>query len=92
MQPKILISGDRANFTTLSFDLITKELSVLANYAAPDNASWVEPLSSHGSLDHLVGLSEGEEAGLVYSFEIDHAQETCKITSQQPTLGSPGHC
>ncbi|KAL4893489.1 putative isomerase YbhE [Aspergillus ambiguus] len=88
---KLLISGERADFTTLALDLDRKELSILANYAAPFNASWVELSSSQGSIDRLVGLSEGNESGLLYIFEIDHAQKTCKITSQQPTMGAPGH-
>ena len=89
---KLLISGDRADFTTLSFDPSKKQLSVLANYAAPPNASWTERSSSHGSIDRLIGLSEGDESGLLYSFEIDHARKNCKITSQQPTLAAPGYC
>lgn len=92
MKPTLLISGDRANFTTLTLDLEKTELSLVANYPAPENASWVEPASSHGDVDCLIGLSEGEDFGLLYTFEIDHAQKTCKITSQQPTLGAPGHC
>ncbi|RAH72504.1 putative isomerase YbhE [Aspergillus aculeatinus CBS 121060] len=91
MHYKLLLSGDRADFTTLAFDLDKKKLSILANYAAPYNASWVEPVSSQGSVDQLLGLSEGDDAGLLYSFEVDHAHKACKITSQQPTLGAPGH-
>lgn len=87
-----MISGERGDFTTLAFDPGNKELSVLANYAAPFNASWIEPFSSQGSIDRLIGLSEGVESGLLYSFEIDHAQKTCHITSQQSTFGAPGHC
>lgn len=92
MKPTLLISGDRANFTTLSLDVAKRQLSLVANYPAPENASWVEPASSHGDVDRLVGLLEGEESGLLYTFEIDHEQKRCKITSQQPTLGAPGHC
>lgn len=91
MKPTLLISGDRADFTTLALDVERKKLSLVANYPAPANASWVEPTSSHGDVDRLVGLSEGEESGLLYTFEINHAQKTCKITSQKPTLGAPGH-
>ncbi|RMJ05056.1 hypothetical protein CDV36_014277 [Fusarium kuroshium] len=91
MGPKLLLSGDRANFTTVAVDLEKGELKVLANYLAPYNVSWAEPVSSHGNIDRLVGLSEGEESGLLFSFEIDHAHETCRITSQQPTLGAPAH-
>lgn len=92
MHCKLLLSGDRADFTTLALDLDKKKLSILANYAAPYNASWIEPVSSQGSVDQLLGLSEGDDAGLLYSFEVDHAHKACKITSQQPTLGAPGHC
>ncbi|OJJ96651.1 hypothetical protein ASPACDRAFT_63549 [Aspergillus aculeatus ATCC 16872] len=91
MHYKLLLSGDRADFTTLALDLDKKKLSILANYAAPYNASWVEPVTSQGSVDQLLGLSEGDDAGLLYSFEVDHAHKACKITSQQPTLGAPGH-
>ncbi|SPO00334.1 uncharacterized protein DNG_03179 [Cephalotrichum gorgonifer] len=91
MKRTLLISGERADFTTLSLDLDKKKLSLVANYPAPSNASWVEPSSSHGDVDRLIGLSEIEESGLLYTFEIDHAQKTCRITSQQPTLGAPGH-
>lgn len=92
MKPTLLISGNRAHFTTLALDLEKKELSIVANYPAPTNASWVEPSSSDGDICRLVGLSEDDESGLLYTFEIDHAQKTCKITSQQPTLGAPAHC
>ncbi|UPL04067.1 hypothetical protein LCI18_015001 [Fusarium solani-melongenae] len=91
MKPMLLLSGDRANFTTVAVDFEKGELKVLANYPAPYNVSWVEPVSSHGNIDRLVGLSEGEEFGLLFTFEVDHAQETCRITSQQPTLGAPAH-
>ncbi|RSL70402.1 hypothetical protein CEP53_001838 [Fusarium sp. AF-6] len=91
MQLMLLLSGDRANFTTVAVDLEKGELKVLANYPAPYNVSWAEPVSSHGNIDRLVGLSEGEEAGLLFTFEIDHAHKTCRITSQQPTLGAPAH-
>lgn len=92
MKRTLLISGQRANFTTLCLDVDKRELSILAEYAAPFNVSWVEPWSSHGDVDRLVGLSEGSESGLLYTFEIDHAQKTCNITSQKPTLGDPAHC
>ncbi|OJJ02458.1 hypothetical protein ASPVEDRAFT_151102 [Aspergillus versicolor CBS 583.65] len=91
MSYKLLVSGERANFTTLALDVDKKELRLLANYPAPHNASWVEPCKSQGSTDRLIGLSEGEEAGLLYTFEVDHEREACRITSQQPTLGAPGH-
>lgn len=92
MKRTLLVSGDRANFTTLALDTEKGELSVVANYPAPYNVSWVEPSSSAGGVDRLVGLSEGEESGLLYTFEINHEQKSCKITSQQPTLGAPAHC
>ncbi|KAL4799014.1 Lactonase, 7-bladed beta-propeller-domain-containing protein [Aspergillus venezuelensis] len=91
MAYKLLLSGERADFTTVDFDVDKKELRVLANYPAPFNASWVEPASSQGGVDSLIGLSEGDEAGLLFTFDIDHAREACTITSQQPTLGAPGH-
>ncbi|KAL4901550.1 hypothetical protein BDW74DRAFT_170019 [Aspergillus multicolor] len=91
MQHKLLVSGDRASFTTLSLDLTKKELNILAEYPAPYNASWVEPVSSQGSIDRSIGLSEGDESGLLYTFEIDHNAKTYSITSQQATLGAPGH-
>ncbi|RSL45008.1 hypothetical protein CEP54_014454 [Fusarium duplospermum] len=91
MKPKLLLSGDRANFTTVAVDLEKGELKVLASHPAPYNVSWAEPVSSHENIHRLVGLSEGEESGLLFTFEIDHVQGTCRITSQQPTLGAPAH-
>ncbi|KAF4949923.1 hypothetical protein FSARC_13344 [Fusarium sarcochroum] len=86
MKPSILLSGDRANFTTLAVDLEKGEIEIVADYPAPENVSWVEPESSTGNIDRLIGLSEGEESGLLFTFEIDHSKKTCNITSQQPTL------
>ncbi|KIW98254.1 uncharacterized protein Z519_01838 [Cladophialophora bantiana CBS 173.52] len=91
MEHTLLISGERAHFTRLALDLSKKELRVLDNYSSPFNASWVEFSSRKGSIDHLIGLSEGTESGLLYTFDIDHAQKRTKITSQQPTLGAPAH-
>lgn len=92
MKRKLLISGLRADFTTLSLDSDEKNLEILANYAAPFNASWIEHISSQGDVDNLYGLSEDDDAGLIYTFQIDHTQISCVITSQQPTLGAPAHC
>lgn len=92
MKHTLLISGNRGHFTTLTFAPDKGDLRVLAQYPAPFNASWIEPSSSQGGIDRLVGLSEGTESGSLYTFEIDHAQETCRITSQRPTLGAPAHC
>jgi len=92
MSYKLLESGERADFTTLALDVDKNELRVLANYPAPYNASWVEPCKPNGRIDRLIGLSEGDESGLLYTFEVDHEREACRITSQQPTLGAPGHC
>jgi hypothetical protein len=92
MSYRILISGERADFTILKFDSGKNELTVAGNYAAPFNASWIEKSSSSGSTDHLIGLSEGEESGSLYTFEIDHTKQTSKFTSQQPTTGAPAHC
>ncbi|KAK2600062.1 hypothetical protein QQS21_005226 [Conoideocrella luteorostrata] len=91
MKPTLLLSGDRTDFTTVAFDVEKADLRVVENYPAPFNVSWVELVSSHGGVDRLIGLSEGIESGLLYTFEIDHSQKTCKITSQQPTLGAPAH-
>lgn len=92
MKHTVLISGKRAGLTTLSFDPEKKQLDLVANYAGPFNVSWVEPSSSLGDISRLVGLSEGKESGLIYTFEIDHAKQACKTTSQRPTLGAPAHC
>lgn len=92
MKRTLLISGHRANFTVLSFDSEKAELTAVANYPSPFNASWVEPFFSRRAVDSLIGLSEGIEDGLLYTFEIDHAKKSCRITSQQPTLGAPAHC
>lgn len=92
MVRNLLISGDRANFTTLAFDEGEKKLTILANYKGVFNASWVEPISSQGNVHNLVGLSEGTEGGLLYTFEVNFVQKTLKIKSQQPTRGAPAHC
>lgn len=92
MQYRLLVSGDRDHFTTLDFDPSMKQLSILADYPAPFNASWVDPISSHSDIDYLFGLSEGEEAGSLYSFGINHTRGSCRVTSEQPTLGAPAHC
>lgn len=92
MKPTLLLSGKRADFTTVALDLDKKELSIVANYPGPFNASWIEPSSSSGDVDRLIGISEDQPSGLLYTFEIDHAHKTCKITSQQPTLAAPAHC
>ncbi|KAL4812325.1 Lactonase, 7-bladed beta-propeller-domain-containing protein [Aspergillus spinulosporus] len=91
MSHRLLVSGDRPTFTTLALDVAKKELCLLADYPAPFNASWVEPVASQGSVDSLVGLSEGTESGLLYTFEIDHAHKACRTTSQQQTRGAPAH-
>lgn len=92
MKSKLLISGERPNFTILEIDLAKKALYIVAHYAAPFNSSWIELSSSKGDIDFLIGLSEGVESGLLYTFEVDHGRKAFKITSQQPTLGAPGHC
>lgn len=89
---KLLLSGDRSEFTTLQFDDSKGKLSILAHYAAPHNASWVELSSSDGELDGFFGLSEGDDSGLLYTFEINHFRKTSVMTSCMPTLGAPGHC
>ncbi|KAJ0104375.1 hypothetical protein J7T55_011159 [Diaporthe amygdali] len=91
MKRTLLISGKRANFTTLALDVNKKDLSIVADYPGPFNVSWVEPSSSHGDVDRLVGLSEGDDSGLLYTFEIDHAQKICNITSEKSTTGAPAH-
>lgn len=92
MKNTILLSGDRANYSVLSFDTEKQELNVVASYPAPYNVSWAERESTRGQVDRFVGLSEGEEAGLLYTFEIDHVNNACQITSQQESLGAPAHC
>jgi hypothetical protein len=92
MRYKLLVSGARDHFTTLAFDTSTKRLSILADYAAPFNVSWVEPITSNDGIDFLVGLSEVDDTGSLYSFAIDHLHKTCRVTSEQPTLGAPAHC
>lgn len=92
MQHRLLISGQRSSFTTLSFHDESKQLNILAEYEAPSNASWVEPWSCKDNLTKSIGLSEGEDTGLLYTFEIDHEKQKCRITGQQPTRGAPAHC
>lgn len=92
MPYRLLLSGQRSCFTSVAFDEKTKKLDILADYQAPYNASWVEPWASNDSLTQLIGLSEGDDSGLLYTFEIDHSRASCRITSQQPTRGAPAHC
>lgn len=89
---RLLISGARKSFTILSLDDEKGELRKLVDFPAPYNASWVELSSSQGDRPCLIGLSEGEESGLLYTFEIDHEKLDCTLTSQQATLGAPAHC
>lgn len=89
---RLLISGDRTDFTTLEFDTANKNLRILANYAAPPNTSWTEHWSSHFGVDNLIGISEQDESGLLFAFQIDHNQKSCQITSQQQTPAGPAHC
>lgn len=91
MTGKILISGDRADFTTLELDESANKLRILANYTAPHNANWTELVSSPGGVDHFIGISESEDSPKVYTFQIDHAQQTCQITSQRSTSDGPCH-
>ncbi|KAH7002992.1 Lactonase, 7-bladed beta-propeller-domain-containing protein [Fusarium venenatum] len=91
MKPSLLLSGDRANFTTLAVDLQKGEIKIVADYRAPESVSWIELESSNGDVDRLIALSEGEESGLLFTFELNHSKKTCIITSQQPTLGAPAH-
>lgn len=92
MSRTLLLSGDRAEFSALCFDTKTKKVILLGSYAAPKNASWVEFLSSQGDTKHFIGLSETEDLGWLYSFEINEVQKTCQITSREPTSGDPAHC
>lgn len=89
---RLLVSGERKSFTTLSFDDGNGELRKLVDFPAPYNASWVELSSSQEDRQCLIGLSEGEESGFLYTFEIDHERLKCTLTSQQATLGAPAHC
>jgi hypothetical protein len=58
MVQRILLSGERANFTVLELDEAGGKLDFVADYKAPFNASWIEPSSSQGNTDYLVGLSD----------------------------------
>lgn len=89
---RLLVSGERKSFTALSFDDEEGELRKLVDFPAPYNASWVELSSSQGDRQCLIGLSEDEESGLLYTSEIDHERLKCTLTSQQATLGAPAHC
>lgn len=90
--PRLLLSGDRGTFTVLELNLDKNELRILDDYPAPYNASWVEHCSTRDGISTFVGLSEEDEEGSLYTFEIDGTKKTCVITSQQPTLGAPAHC
>ncbi|KAL1856425.1 hypothetical protein VTK73DRAFT_8282 [Phialemonium thermophilum] len=91
MAHRLLLSGDRKTFTTVNFDAEKKSLTVLADYTAPPDVSWVEPTSSSGDVDRLVGLSEQTGEGELFTFDIDHGRKTCSFTSKKKTLGAPAH-
>ena len=90
MTRRLLLSGEREDFTILAF--VADQLTVRSHHKAPFNVSWTEHVCSVDGIDHFIGLSEGEESGLVFTFIIDVDNEECIITSQQPTLGAPAHC
>ncbi|OTB04028.1 hypothetical protein M426DRAFT_262522 [Hypoxylon sp. CI-4A] len=91
MDRKLLVVGDDGFFTVLNFDPGKKELDITVPFQAADNVSWVEPVSSQGGIHRLVGLSEGDDAGLLHSFEINLTQSNCRLTGQKSTLGAPVH-
>ncbi|ODO10048.1 hypothetical protein I350_02273 [Cryptococcus amylolentus CBS 6273] len=88
---RLLISGDRSTFTTLQFDPVRRSLQVKHDYPAPYNCSWLEisPFARENGAawDKLFALSEGQEVGEVFTFEL-HGEEL-EITSRAPTLGAP---
>lgn len=92
MARRLLLSGDRADFTVLRLDTERESLSVEGSYEAPHNASWIEPVFSEGDVSGFVGLSEGDDEGLLYTFVNDDNERTCVITSNQQTSGAPAHC
>ncbi|WVQ89383.1 hypothetical protein IAS59_003140 [Cryptococcus gattii] len=88
---RLIVSGDRPTFTVLEFDPAHSALKVERNYPAPYNCSWLEKSpfrqQSDSAVDKLFALSEGEEKGELFTFELDG--KDIKITSREPTLGAP---
>lgn len=91
---RLIVSGDRPTFTVLEFDPAHSALKVERNYPAPYNCSWLEKSpfrqQSDGAVDKLFALSEGEEKGELFTFQLDG--KNIKITSREPTLGAPAQC
>nr|KIR46978.1 hypothetical protein I312_03874 [Cryptococcus bacillisporus CA1280] len=90
---RLIASGDRPTFTVLEFDPAHSALKLERNYPAPYNCSWLEKSpfrqQSDGTVDKLFALSEGDEKGELFTFELDG--KDIKITSREPTLGAPAH-
>ncbi|KIR29558.1 hypothetical protein I309_01627 [Cryptococcus deuterogattii LA55] len=88
---RLIASGDRPTFTVLKFDPAHSALNLERNYPAPYNCSWLEKSpfrqQSDSAVDKLFGLSEGDEKGELFTFELDG--KGIKITSREPTLGAP---
>ncbi|OXC67696.1 hypothetical protein AYX13_03782 [Cryptococcus neoformans] len=88
---RLIASGDRPSFTVLEFDPAQSALKLEHNYPAPHNCSWLEksPFRQGGdsTVDKLFALSEGDEKGELFTFELDGKDVT--ITSREPTLGAP---
>lgn len=91
---RLIASGDRPSFTVLEFDPVQSALKLEHNYPAPHNCSWLEKSpfrqESDGTVDKLFALSEGDEKGELFTFELDG--KDVKITSREPTLGAPAQC
>ncbi|EAL20712.1 hypothetical protein CNBE0770 [Cryptococcus deneoformans B-3501A] len=88
---RLIASGDRPSFTVIEFDPAQSALKLEHNYPAPHNCSWLEKSpfrqENDGTVDKLFALSEGDEKGELFTFEL-HGEDV-KITSREPTLGAP---
>lgn len=91
---RLIASGDRPSFTVIEFDPAQSALKLEHNYPAPHNCSWLEKSpfrqENDGTVDKLFALSEGDEKGELFTFEL-HGEDV-KITSREPTLGAPAQC
>ncbi|TYJ56647.1 hypothetical protein B9479_002577 [Cryptococcus floricola] len=86
----LLVSGYRTDFSLVAFDSSTRDIKVLSDSPAPENASWVEPAAKK-SIDGsriVYSLSEAEK-GKALSLVVKGDKVT--VTSERDTLGGSCH-
>ncbi|CBF70190.1 predicted protein [Aspergillus nidulans FGSC A4] len=86
MSYRLLLPGDRPTFTILALDVAKR------NCAFSPTIQPIQCLLGRAScLARECRPSRRALSGLLYTFEIDHAQKACRTTSQQQTQGAPAH-